>query len=330
MPFTVRHALKHLARYNGVEGSCVDDPTNLERLNRVRELIYESPEDFVGTTEFVVIELGHCCHSFFLPEQLETARATARCNSPIPLLSKNYEFIDIGLARRCCYGHGHGNKRAPHFLHVNEARTRTPYFVDELPSGGRIQVTNDHKEDNGTELRFACRRNGRPLDFTLKLGGLSPVISKKGIDDILAVTKPLTKGNIMVWSVVGDSCPVLIAEYSGRNENPRFSKYSIHGGHHSFHNQDHRHQVVVYAKKKCFPYRPDDMDALVDIESLQGLIYGYQALNATEAEDDNTYVAKIKLMETMLERQDHNLEILEPMETCNVHYQTALDQHYWP
>jgi hypothetical protein len=88
--------------------------------------------------------------------------------------------------------------------------------------------------------------------------------------------------------------------------------------------------VVVYAKKKCFPYRPEDMDALVDIESLQGLIYGYQALNATEAEDDNTYVAKIKLMETMLERQDHNLEILEPMETCNVHYQTALDQHYWP
>lgn len=328
--FTVRYALKNLARYNGADGSCVEAPSNLERLNRVRHLIYESPEDFAGTTDWAVIELGHCCHSFFLPEQLETARATARCNSPIPLLSKNYEFIDIGLARRCCYGSGHGNKRAPNYLHVNEAHTRTPYFVDALPQPCRIQVTNDDKDDNGTELQFACRRSGRPLDFTLTLGGLKPVSSKKSLDDILGVTKPLTKGNVMVWSIVGDECPRLIAQYSGRNENPRFSRYSVHGGHSNFHQGSSQHQIVVFGKKKCFPYRPSDMDALVDIESLQALIYGYQALNATEQEDDNAYVAKIKLMETMLERSDHNLEILEPMETCNVHYQTALDCGYWP
>lgn len=328
--FTVRYALQELARYNGVAGTCVEDPTNLKRLNRVRHLIYESPEDFVGTTDWAVIELGHCCHSFFLPEQLETARATARCNSPIPLLSKNYEFIDIGLARRCCHGSGNfGNKRAPHYLHVNEARTRTPYFVDCIPEGARIQVTNDDKADNGVVLRFACRRKGRPLDFELELNGLKPVISKKSIDDILGVTKPLTAGNVMVWMVVGDSCPQLIAEYSGRNENPRFSKYTVHGHHHNRHTNE-QNQIVVFGKKKCFPYRPQDMDALMDIESLQALIYGYQALNATEAEDDNAYVAKVKLMETMLERADHNLEILEPMETCNVHYQTALDSSYWP
>lgn len=334
MPFTVKHALKHLARFNGAEGSCADDPRNLERLNRVRQLIYESPEDFVGTVEWAVICVDHCHHSFFLPESMETARATAVAHHPIPLLSKNYEFIDIGQARRCATGGGFSGdniKRGVHFLHVNESRNRHPYFVDQLPPKFRIRVTGDSLDDVGTTITFNCRNSKNyPEVIRLTLNGMEEVISDISVTDILEVTKPITKGSVYVATVVGTDCPALIAEYSRRNENPRFAKYSVHGHLHRFHGTRESTQVVVFGKKRFFPYSKDDMDLLVDIESLQGLVYGYQALNATEAEDDQGFASKIGLMEKMLERADHNLEVLEPNETCNVHYQTATTIEHWP
>lgn len=299
MRFTVREALETLAEFNGPAGSCWDAPSNLKRLNEARRLIYQRV-DCEGTMEWGCIEMDDCS-CIYLPPHLESVREAWIADRPILVRDQSYMSLD-NVGRQQC-----GDCRADQRVALAATGIRRPVVRTPDFAYG-IRVVGDCCEEDEPELTFHVRLNGgekQSIKITAGSGlddDGNKVSHGEMIRDVTGVVKDVTPSDITVWAIspLGDR-EEFLAKYPAGSVNPRFTQMRVVGCRSSS-----VCALVVWAKKTPLPLV--NHDDLVDIESLEALVFAYQALNARQIGDDDMYVSKIQLMEEQLEEQDQNLQ----------------------
>ena len=291
MSTTVERALKRLARFNGEAGSCWDAASNLDRLNEVREMIYERG-DYEGTTEWGCVAIEDCA-CIYLPAHLEAVRHAWIGEVPILTRSRAYMSIDM-IGRQSCCSCRPDQRRAVQMTDVRRPVVRTP----SKPYALRVIGGEDEDE----ELVFRC------VDI---MGDVQEhrVVPKQvaetygaGIKDVLSVVKPVTKGKVVVFADLEDGTEVFLAEYQPWQENPAFTQMRIS----NYTQGDCTCPLVVFAKRKFRNLM--ELDELLDITSTLALSFGYQALNARDGNRDDEYRSKLVLMTEQLDQVDTNLQ----------------------
>lgn len=282
-------ALKKLAKYNGHKGTCWTHPSNLERLNEVRELIY-SRGDWVGTVDWYLACIKGAC--FALPYYLETIRAGWVCGGAATVATA---YVSPSSKREveelCC------SNRAPTCLTFRQREKKVPYnLVSQLRQGSVITLVNEDDRDTGLKITMVVKEpeSGRRATREVVLKGIEGVEVSGSMDDLYYAAKPITKGPITLF-VDGDP----VAEWMGPHENPLFTHYMVSVGS-TLYNGRH---AAIFAKKRCLPIV--ELTEEVDIPSLEALQFGYIAKN--EIKVPNNYAANIQLMENCLEKADMNL-----------------------
>ena len=293
---TVEDALRKLARHNGENGTCWDAQSNLDRLNEVRELIYERG-DYEGTTEWGCVRIDDC-QCIYLPGSLETVRKA--WISSMPLLVRNQHYMSLDTVQRTlCCSCAPDTRRALQSTGVRRPVTMIPAdpfslmlaFEDDADEGTEVIVTA--KTYDGTREIFKISADDEEATYGERL------------KDIIQVVKPVTAGRVMLRAVTADGTVSTMAEYQPWQVNPRFTQMRVT----NYLKGDCDIDLVVFAKKSF--YNLTGYDELVDIESLSALKFGYQALTAQDGGRDQEYTSKLVLMTDSLNRSDANLGVQE-------------------
>lgn len=287
----VEDTLRRLARYNGASGTCWDDPSNLTRLNEVRDLIYERV-DCSGTVDWALyrVENGRIT----LPIEIETVRGVYACGTMTQLQNEFYEFIDYHTA--CSFGLVKGTVTPLTFRKDGE---RSPIF--RRPSRNfNVRIDIENSDDEGVEVMVEVRTGDLRKNEKISLKREGVRISGS-ISQLITFGKPITKGDIQLFIDCGNGWQIA-GFYPSWSENPRYETMRQIG------DTCRCVQVVAFSKKKCRPLT--DMRDMVEIESLQALRFGYLAFNNVESPSE--YAANIQLMENALGKADSNLTSGEP------------------
>ncbi len=302
MPFTLRYALERLARHNGAKGSCWDSPSNLERLNDVRRLIYERGE-FSNTMEWCCVS-GSCC--FSLPGHLETVKwAYARCGYVFDVSDQFWAATDRNSAQACA------DKCGIRKLSIRQSAQMRPY-VGSPTFPTKIAIVADSDDDVGKTISVF---SGTEETQIVIEKARSHNVSKVTIRGISAITKPETIGDVHVYAHDG-STRVRIATYQMGDTAPMFSSYQMIGDR----CRCASHNIIAYCKKRFVPMTIEQINAPVDIGSLTALQHGYAAMSFLDARNSAEYAGAVKLMEEQLEEHDQELSISEPVEQVRPPY----------
>lgn len=306
--FTVSEALDVLARYNGEQGTCKDAPSNLRRLNRVRRIIYELG-DYEGTMEWGCLPIDGASRCIYLPYFLETVRQAWISSMPVIVRGSGYMALDSIGRRGCCDCHP-DSRRALQVTGLRPPFTATP--------DGLFQLTIDTDDDAGLVFR-GTGRDGSPK--VARLSKDAPV-SDVMFDKVTSVVKPRTVGDVVVHARFPDGGSYVVANYPGSAINPRYAQMRIM----DYCSSDCERDLVVLAKRTFIPY--EDLDELVDIESMQALVFGSQAINSVEGNRDEEYVRKIGLMRGQLSQVDQDMSMHEGSVEMEVRHSLALSPRF--
>ena len=310
MSITVRKMLEKVARYNGDNGTCWDDPSNLERLNDARRLIYERV-DCDGTMDYgcVPIVKGAC---LYLPWQLESIRSAWIGSRDIHVTNLFYQTLDRGSEEVASIIAGHCKS-------ISIVMTGVKRPIIHYPSSDfRIVVmTTDDRDDGGVISFKSYNSNAEIVREDIILGEDK---SPHYVNDVLSVVKPPTMGALRVFGETRDGAKVLLAEYNADQENPSFTQFKIRNL------QTTCRQVIIYGKKRFFDIV--NLGDLMDIDSVSAMSLAYQALNAQNGNRTQEYLTYVQLFEEQLEEKDQSNEIPEGFNEVKVSYESAIHPRY--
>ncbi len=312
MSDTLEMVLRELATFNGEPGTCWDAESNLDRLNRVRNLIYQRG-DYEGTMEWGCAKIvDDSC--IYLPEHLLAPRIARISSCPVLVYGQNYFAIPATSVSECCSS-SPDTSRA-----VQMTGQRRP--ICATPSGPyQIKVVACDEETEELSFR-GIDADGLPFELDIvPKNGEGDFIGDR-IFDITEVFKKQTKGPILVWYLDSGGEEGLLAEYSARSINPRFTQMRIL----NFTKGSRKVDLVILAKKNFKRYTKADVDNddLIDIQSTHALSFGYQALNAQLANRDSEYATKIQLMEEQLDQVDQDIGSQQGSYRTNISYSKSL------
>lgn len=293
--FTVRRALQVLAKYNGQNGTCWDDPSNLDRLNRVRENMYDRG-DFQGAVDWICVNVKAGC--FYLPIEYVAIRTSWLCQRAVQLNSRFYSVLNKGAAQGC----GPMSN-----AQISATGKVSPFFVD-LNQPVQVVARCSNEEDQGKKIWFwGTDQSTDKKEIVLSL---DEVAVSGNVFGNFKVSKEVTDGYVHLFAIAGYD-RMHVASYPGAIEIPRYIQYST--------NIENGKGLVLCVKKNCVPLT--DHDQIVDIESLTALEFGYQAMNKQDEGDDAGYVSKTKLAYEALNKVDINLQIETSSTGAIVQYQ---------
>ena len=294
MQFLVSYALKRLAEHNGPTGSCWDDPSNLERLNEARALIYENG-DYEGTMDWFIANVSKCSCSFSPPARFDSIRELYECDKLIEVVDSPSMIIDCQRARDCCSG----NVR----VRARKNPRGNPYAAKPSCSF-KIRIGAESTQDSGKTIEVVLMTsNSRRVRRTVTLQAEKSVRVDGQFSDVVSIVKPKTHGDVTMFAEVKGSECFVMAEIPGAIEIPRFYQYALSPSCRAT-------QIVGYGKKIPLPLMR--MDDVVDIESITALTFAYQALNAQSARDNKSFTDAIQLMRGAINLADQSLSEGEP------------------
>jgi hypothetical protein len=308
---SVESVLRKLCVFNGEAGTKWDDPSNLVRLNEVRELIYDEG-DFEGTMDYGCLPIENC-KCIYLPPEFEAIRCAWVDGSPITVRGSNYMTLpEIGI-QSCCTC-SIDARRSVQFTGVRipfSAPQYTPYS---------LRVIFECEDDYPVTFR-GVDMDGNIVSVTAE-SGPDPVDIGENFQRIYEVIKQPSMGRVTVFALRGfldEPTTTFLARYQRHHENPTFSEMKIV----NYMTGDCDKNLVFLAKKKYYDLQ--DFNQLVDIESIQALRFGYQAMNAMLGNRDEEYSLKVRGMVGSLNKVDQNLSHSETSVELRPTYSRALD-----
>lgn len=287
MELTLEQALRECAEFNGANGTCWDDPSNIRRMNAARRLIYEQG-DFDGTTGWFVA--NPIRGEFSLPLSFEAVRNVYECDRDIELIESPSMLLSCDAIRRCCSG----NRR----IHVSKSPVRKPY--QRHPGCNfRLGVASTSGDDIGKSIHFEMvTANNRHVRRELKIG--KATTSANGLfKDIQSIHKDDGfLGIVTVYAIVKDIDCFVMIEIPQIITHPKVTHFKMGGG-------CRARQVACYGKRLPLPLR--DMHDEMDITSVTALQFAYQALNAISEKDRKAFVELIQLVRGSLNLADQSI-----------------------
>jgi hypothetical protein len=309
MAETVEYALKELAKHNGEKGTCWDEPSNLERLNRAEQLIFRRG-DFTDTMEWCHLRVINGILA--LPYHLEAIRKCWPCMANVEMGPAFYMQTS-----KACIEAQYTVRTAPRPLIITKEQNPKPYHGVFHP--GVLQFVNEDEEDDGVELAIKVVEKGtlRHIMRRVTLEGIKGVSMDSVAMDMLEVTKPITKGNVTVWRVRDNGTKDFITSWMPKHKNPRFTRYRLNP------NCRCGSYVNALVKRRHIDYV--DMDELVVIQSMEALRYAYIATTATDSQKHDEHVAATQIMDSHMDKEDLDLCLSEPTMTIKPEYDNLVE-----
>lgn len=225
--------------------------------------------DFHGTTEWVCTPKMSGC--FFLPIKYEGIRMAWRAKRPIQIVGR-FSSVTKAFAQNCspCSVESVTATGIESSFHCS-----FPPSILTVRSAGKftLRIEDPHGDSEAYEFDPGAHELYGLISSNHK-------ISKQSDDDIY-----IFKG------------PDPVAYYPSWSDTPKHVQYEYSGN----------GSLIMLLKKAFYPL--SDLLEPVDIESIDSLVYAYQAINAQEAGDDVMYASKVKLYYEALSKTDANLEI---------------------
>lgn len=306
MPFNLEFALKILARWNGTAGTAWDAPSNLERFNSARRLIYDRANDWIGTVDWITIAIGRGDGRLVLPEPYEVIRiAYAGSKMPVRVAGLWHNVIDRDEALRIVVRDG---SRAVPIVLTDDSNER-PYHTK--PQCRFTFTAIPEFDEPGKEISFTVKNRSTEKTESLPLDSQQGASFDGYVDDILTASKPRTSGYVRVWGQeAGSKSRILMAQYGPDIEEPSYRSYSICSPCESC------QCVVALVKKKFIPI--NNLKHRVDINSIDALKHAYIAINKQEEGDFAGEAQNIDLIGNYMDRTDRELTEGEPSASLNM------------
>jgi len=350
MKFTVQEALTELAPFVGLAGTtfCPNDPesiaTTLKRLNEVRRMIYsEGAPNYIGTVGWMSISINQLspdCSCFrnegqvrmTLPVQVESIISAASIDGDVGFVSRNHTLIDRDVAMR--YGRWDSNVNT---LLLQESSSK-PAIAFTPPERFNFYIRSQHEDDKSV-ITFKIRRGINFYFERITLNGESFVRCESGADEIVEVSKPVTKGIISVYieserinpnkgviPVCSTGPGLEVARYPAAMTNPRYLEIVAATDCSRRVDFDNHNSIMLYYRKKFVQLT--ELDELVDIESMEALQFASKAKNYQQS-DVTQYAQSLQLMRDHLERVEFAFTLSSVSEEFNMH-RDYIDEVVYP
>jgi hypothetical protein len=286
MSLSAEQFLATAARFAGDNGAKPDSSEAYRYLNAARQLLW-TQGDWEGTMLTGFVHLNDGCFLLAYPGEIIKNAYKACSNVPTPIIDGSSYWSNVTNLGQFCNG-----AKAPFF------RTGQTYPLLQLfPAGHQIGFSGKNTDDSGTEITVKYETGCGVVEEKITLDDKWGCFFTEGagVQRLLGIYKPKTKGKVQVLSRGPCGGKQVIHEIHPEEIAPQYQQYQV--------TSPDCGCVIIRVKKKFVPIETPGSDINLNPTALE---WAMKAIVSQEADDLQGYSNKLKFAREhlQLEKED--------------------------